>query len=343
MAGNVNIDGDYVRYLLGKLSDQESARIEERFFADDGSFEELEIAEEELIDAYVRNKLSADDNRLFETKLSHSSRLLERVRFALILSAAVSTAPAQGKPAPVSETITSLVPGERYNKPWWKDFLGMSSSQPAFRMAFAAFALLLLFAGAAMFTEWMKLRRESQRLLAEQEAIQQQKLELERKSAEQQSQNERLTAESQRQRRQQAEDQKLIDESRRAEKQSQESARPPGVPGILSLVLPPGLTRDSGAQHNLIVPPGTSAVRLSLVLDADEYPSYRAVVKNAQGAEVRRFNGLKARRTSASSIIALTLPAKTLTAGNYIVQVEGLTSTGVAEPSNDYAFRVTKP
>ncbi|MBI1788784.1 MAG: hypothetical protein HYR60_14695 [Acidobacteria bacterium] len=37
------------RYLLGKLSEQEMAGIEERYFREDAWFEALESAEDELI------------------------------------------------------------------------------------------------------------------------------------------------------------------------------------------------------------------------------------------------------------------------------------------------------
>ena len=50
-----------IRYLLGGLSESERTSLEEKFFADDKEFEELEIAEGELVDRYVRRELSAAD------------------------------------------------------------------------------------------------------------------------------------------------------------------------------------------------------------------------------------------------------------------------------------------
>ena len=75
-----------MRYLLGKLSKGESARLEERSFVEDGVFEEIEIAEDELIDAYARGSLSSADRERFESKLLKSERVAERVEFAKLLS-----------------------------------------------------------------------------------------------------------------------------------------------------------------------------------------------------------------------------------------------------------------
>ena len=89
-----------IRYLLGDLSEKERTNLEERFFADDAEFQEMEIAEGELIDRYVRSELSATDRQQFERMLRTSPRLLERVEFARILALAKNDP--EPIPAPVS-------------------------------------------------------------------------------------------------------------------------------------------------------------------------------------------------------------------------------------------------
>ena len=64
-----------MRYLLGDLSEDEKTRMEEAFFADNARFEELELAEEELIDAYVRDNLSLKERRQFQTQASGVSAI----------------------------------------------------------------------------------------------------------------------------------------------------------------------------------------------------------------------------------------------------------------------------
>src|SRR6476619_2765400 len=72
------------RYLLGTLSDEERDRFEEMYFSDDAAFDEVEIAEGELIDRYVRGELSKPDRAQFESVVARSPRLVERVEFARV-------------------------------------------------------------------------------------------------------------------------------------------------------------------------------------------------------------------------------------------------------------------
>jgi len=133
-----------MRYLLGDLSEDEKARMEEAFFADDSKFEAVELAEDELIDAYVRNALSPEEQRQFKTKLLTSPRLVERVNFARTLVAkadSLLSAEAEGsiEPAPPVSSPTAK-PKTR----WWA---GVFAPQPAWRMAIAACAVLIFVAG----------------------------------------------------------------------------------------------------------------------------------------------------------------------------------------------------
>ena len=79
------------QYLLGTLSDVEVDRLEERYFSDNYLFEEIGIAEDELIDAYVRERLSSPEREQFEKVLSRSPRLSERVHYGRLLRERAST------------------------------------------------------------------------------------------------------------------------------------------------------------------------------------------------------------------------------------------------------------
>ena len=73
-----------MRYLLGTLSDEERDRFEEMYFSDNAAFEEVEIAEGELVDRYVRGELSKSDQARFEAVVAGSRRLADRVEFARV-------------------------------------------------------------------------------------------------------------------------------------------------------------------------------------------------------------------------------------------------------------------
>jgi CHAT domain-containing protein/Tfp pilus assembly protein PilF len=65
-----------VKYLLGELSEEAEARIEEQYFVDDRFHEELQAVELELIDLYIDNELSKEAQEKFEKRfLSVPERL----------------------------------------------------------------------------------------------------------------------------------------------------------------------------------------------------------------------------------------------------------------------------
>lgn len=54
------------RFLLGELPEEEQWRIEELAFEDPDTFSFLESAEDDLVDDFIRNELSADEKQRFE-------------------------------------------------------------------------------------------------------------------------------------------------------------------------------------------------------------------------------------------------------------------------------------
>src|SRR5262245_32556400 len=161
-------------YLLGTLSDEERSRIEEHYFSDDAEFEELEIAEDELIDSYVRGELSGIQIRQFEERMAQSPGLVQRVEFARAW--ANKMAGASAKSGSESQQNHS---GEGS---WWSRFFGFSGAGRAPRFAQAFAVLLLLVVGATLFVGWLKWR-ESKRLAAEKAALEQRQRDLEKQAA----------------------------------------------------------------------------------------------------------------------------------------------------------------
>lgn len=306
--------------------------------AEDQEFEELAIAEEELIDAYVLNKLPADERSLVKKGLLSSPRLVERLHFARLLAKEVSS-------VPQPQTSVSVVEPEASDQlhgpagehvPWWKSFLG-SSPRPAFQMVLAAGVILVFLGSFALLAGWMKLRSKSQRFDSGLAALEKQRQELEKQSAEQQSRSEQLSVELQKERQLREQNEKLIEALKRSQKQNDQSSSLGSI--VASLVLFPGSTRDISGGNELIVSRGTSTVRLKLALEANDYSSYGVVIKNAEGVEVFQRNGLK---SQSGKFVTLQIPAQILPAGpDYTARLSGITSSGAAEPVSDYAFRIT--
>jgi hypothetical protein len=75
-------DDRRVQYLLGRLPEDEQETFERDALADDGRFEALLAAEDDLIDAYVAGGLSGEDARRFEARFLPVPARRERVEFA---------------------------------------------------------------------------------------------------------------------------------------------------------------------------------------------------------------------------------------------------------------------
>src|ERR1044072_4280881 len=78
-------DDRLVRYLLGLMPEEEAARMEEVYLANDELNDDLQAAERELIDRYVEGSLSKTERERFENFFLCSPGRKERLRFARTL------------------------------------------------------------------------------------------------------------------------------------------------------------------------------------------------------------------------------------------------------------------
>jgi len=102
-----------VRYLLGLSSPAEREHIESEYFEDEDAYQEMLMAQNDLIDAYARSELTSEERRRFEKSFMSSSRGRDRVKFARAFAAAVSaTGPVgtkySGTLLDISKTFQSL-------------------------------------------------------------------------------------------------------------------------------------------------------------------------------------------------------------------------------------------
>src|SRR6185295_1727850 len=105
------------------LSSEEMARLEESYFSTDAQFEELEIAEDELIDSYVRGELSKGERQAFEQSLLCSPRLMERLEFAQVMAHRLASSSAEVSPkVPIASKKSQDV-----SEGWWNRLFGLAS------------------------------------------------------------------------------------------------------------------------------------------------------------------------------------------------------------------------
>ena len=292
-----------MRYLLGTLSEEERARLEERYFSDDKEFEEIEIAEEELIDRYVRGELAVTDRKEFEQTIARSPRLMERIEFAKLFAARLPT-----EEAPVVGVV---------KRHWWERFFpGGRGSQ----LALAFSTALVLVAFAVVLVGWWQLRQQSRQLAAQQAALEQRQRELDKQAAE-------LAQRAQ----------PTPTETPVPPQVPQEPAPQTGTE--LALTLFPGATRSVGGSPDIRLASGTSVVQVRLNLRNADYSSYRVTLNSVDRKDISSTSGLKPRGPKNRAALTFRIPAQRLPPGDYYFSLFG----GPANESvDDYHFRVIR-
>jgi hypothetical protein len=89
-------------YLLGRLSDDEQARIEALMFEHEDVFEAIRDAEDDLIDRYLAGELAQPDCDAFEQVFAISATRKERIAFARMLSQGLTGTPADRAAPPAA-------------------------------------------------------------------------------------------------------------------------------------------------------------------------------------------------------------------------------------------------
>jgi hypothetical protein len=85
--GTTTDDDIYRRYLLGQLEDPARTSLEERLFAgDDALTPDLAVAEHDVIDDYVRDRLAPEERRPFELTLQGVPSRRRKVALAAALA-----------------------------------------------------------------------------------------------------------------------------------------------------------------------------------------------------------------------------------------------------------------
>jgi hypothetical protein len=96
MLPNTDLDADTIlrRYLLGMLATESLEGVERRLFSDDRIFcEHLTLAEDQLVDDYVWDRLDATDKESFERRFLTTRERLAKLEFARSLRDYIESRP----------------------------------------------------------------------------------------------------------------------------------------------------------------------------------------------------------------------------------------------------------
>jgi hypothetical protein len=245
------------RYLLGQLSEDERIEVEDRYLSNAGVFDELVVAEDELIDDYVRGELSLSNRELFERNFLCSVARRERVKSARALM----------KFADAHATSTRVS--------WWQRL-----EAPGMQLVLAAGFILLIIGGLLLVIQMRKLGSDLQRLQSEQLAHDQREKDLEQLLAQQKRQNDELSEAINRERGERGQLEQEVAKLR--ERQATAVTFALGFGEIER-------SRGGPAQATkLTVAQGTEIIRLQLDLLKDEYQNYLVTLEDAQRRETWR-------------------------------------------------------
>jgi hypothetical protein len=293
-----------VQYLLGRLSEEKQAQVEDRAFADSEYRSALEAAEADLIDTYVRGELAEAERRAFEAQFLNSPERRSKVEFARALAIVAVDKPARvhaGSELPrAHQSLIDLIVG-------WR---------PTLRFAMAMAALIFI---AGLF--WTMQRGIPPSRSAA----------LEARHSGPERKDEGLAVDGPGSR----------DETAGAG--AQEATRQSRPPVVASLVLFAGLSRAESTKERLVLGPLVERARIEIQLEArDDYPQFRVELRTQSGNEILTRENLRGRRSGAGSVLSFDLPANALSTGQYELAVQGVPAGAPVEDVTYLYFTVEK-
>jgi cell division protein FtsB len=311
------------QFLLGKLSSELSENFEEKLFTDDAVFEEIEITEGELVEAYVSNELSPEERERFEHTLLRLPRIAQRVEVTRLLLKKAAPPPVQIREPKVG---------------WWSRLKAMLLPRSGVGgLTFATTTVVLLIGGSILFSDWLRLRETSK-------ALQSERAGLEKRNQELIAERSRTTVEQDRLKKDvetaRAENSKLNAENAKLNEVIEREPERSFFSTIIPLTLGVGASREPSASETLNVPATPTRVKLNLLLESDEYVSYKAVVTTNGGREIWQQSNLKPHAKGPNKIVSVFLLSTRFTSGDYMVALSGVTKSGQVDEPDYYPFRV---
>jgi hypothetical protein len=325
---NIHNVAEIRRFLLGEMPETERIAFEKRFIADESLFDQISVAEDELIESFVRGTLSPAEKTTFEREFLSTEPRRRRVAF---LCAMLDKIKKENEIAAVKKTESASAAHSSV----WASLANLFKTP---KLAFgAAFAVLILIFGG-----WFLLRNSRQPEIVRQitptptaeiiDPIQN------RNSTANQNNQLNPNANAAESFPDKKDDlpnanRPALNSNQNADKPKQNVAQSAPI-----LALFAGTVRGEGKMPALNLPKNVAGANLQLNLESQDYKVYSIEIVNPDGGRIFKVNKLKAR----SSKINFFIPAAKLSSGDYIVKLSALNSNNKIESIADYSFRVNR-
>jgi len=315
MTKNVENEISMKMYLLGELTESERQVLEERLMTSNECFGELSIAEDRLVDEYLMGRLSAREKDKFNDYFLCTPERRQKLRFSRSLHRYV------------------LANAEKPQTLWsWPGFLPvLRFPQRVMEWSLAAALSVIVGGGSWSIITIQRLEHVLKQVQNQPAVLAKQSQDLQQQLAQLRARNDQLASEL-----------RLQKEQGEALEQAALKASPPprSALSMVSFALAPGLVRDMEGGKKFTIPAGVNWVQLQLGLVGDDYERYQAVLRNAAGNEIWNQSTPKIKTPKDIPIVVLTLPAKLLPHGDYILKLSGIAAGGDPEDVARYTFRV---
>jgi hypothetical protein len=302
------------RYLLGQLPPEQGDTIEERFFADSEYLEQILAAEDNLVDDYVADRLTARDRRDFEQHWLLGAERHRDVSVARLTRALISESPAGTNIA--NRPVTLNARGtKRFDRTRW--------------IALAA-AVALVACSGWLYIRLTQLRGELDTFRSARAALEADLTRLRRGVDRDRERLESVEA-------------ALRRERQEPDAQPRATISHENAPvSVVSFALVARPTRAGERYEPLLIPRTIRTVELQIAVPSEaERPAYAAFIRTPEGGEVWSASGIRA-RLGPERVVALTVPVAALRDGDYVVTVRAHAVDGATETVDSRAFSIRR-
>jgi hypothetical protein len=318
-------------YLLGLLPEDEVERLDEESIADDEIAARLSAVEDDLVDAYITEKLDQSTRARFETVYLMSPRRRERVKFARRFLAAVDRISTSSV---ASDSGATTRPERLRPFPQKSEASKPQGRRVRFKWAFAAAAASMALACGLLVND-MQLREGLNRALQLGAANDQRVSSLARQLDQARNENVAIT---------QALEQARAASTRPAERPaggSSSSISPAALAGTRAVVL--FLQTRSIEQVPVVaIPSNTDGVSFELRLESNEFPQYRARLKEPGTNRILWQSAELHARSIAPISVTLVVPAHLFESKHYSFELAGIDRTGHEIMTGTYALEIDR-
>jgi hypothetical protein len=324
-------DQQLMHYVLGLLTEDEAERLDEASITDDEVALRLGRVENDLVDAYVTNTLDQRTRENFEAAYLTSARRREKVRFARRFLAVVDRASVATTPPPT-------VAGSRADRV--RQFSPRPGSvRPTARRLWFSWPILTtaasLVIACGVLVSDLQPRigvGQAEPPIAAQHRIVASPV---APSAEARTQSTSTTKALERER--------VGSASREGSSgASQSAAAGASVPASTTVAILFPETRSIGQPPIVSVPPGDRSIAFDLRLESNDFPRYRALLKDPTTNQLVWRGSPQPARSAASSVVPLIVPSSVLASQHYLFELAGVDVDGNETTIGSYAVQIDR-